>query len=725
MLANFGSRNRNVPHLGACICVLGGLFALSVYGRLPVEKKPITVADCITMTRWAGDDSFVGGDSGGNVANFSLDGKRFLVVLRKGNLEKNTNEFSLYVFNTSDALHHPKPEPLLTMASSSNRDAIRQIKWLGNETIAFLGENPGEAAQVYRLNLNTRRLEKLTNHSTAITSFDITPDRQEIIFAADLSPAEIVDTERTRRSGIVIANQDLADLLAGDGAKSGEEKELFLQKRGQPARRIPMDDAIFEGNPLSLSPDGRHALIGAYVRKVPAEWDLYQVMAIQTASKGWKPEYTNLSRYLLLDTDSNSALPLLKAPMLGFGRTAWAQDGRSLFLQRTYLPLNVSDPHEREDREKTSYDIEIEVSTLTYRKIADHEWPVPKNPTPHTKVTIEQDLNTPPKLFASDANTKQNIELIDLNPEFDTLNFGEVKTITLNIKGIEMIAGLYLPPDYKHGKRYPLVIQTHGFEPNEFSMDGRSEWSSGFAARPLAARGFVVLQMDNFKNSLDHDNLANGTDKRFGATPNSSGRNLSVIAYEAGIKYLDDQGIIDPGRVGIVGFSRTVCFVGYALTHSRYRFAAASLVDGIDCGYFQYLAFPYGNEDADLVNGGKSPFGEDGLREWMKESPGFNLDKVNAPVRLLALQPPAVLEMWEWFAGLRLQHKPVYFVELPDASHLIAKPWERMTAQQGLVDWFSFWLKDEEDPDPVKAAQYERWRELRKLQPGEWQNPNN
>jgi hypothetical protein len=32
------------------------------------------------------------------------------------------------------------------------------------------------------------------------------------------------------------------------------------------------------------------------------------------------------------------------------------------------------------------------------------------------------------------------------------------------------------------------------------------------------------------------------------------------------------------------------------------------------------------------------------------------------------------------------------------------------------VDWYCFWLKDEEDPDPAKAEQYKRWRELKTLQ---------
>jgi hypothetical protein len=39
-----------------------------------------------------------------------------------------------------------------------------------------------------------------------------------------------------------------------------------------------------------------------------------------------------------------------------------------------------------------------------------------------------------------------------------------------------------------------------------------------------------------------------------------------------------------------------------------------------------------------------------------------------------------------------------------------------VVSQQATVDWFSFWLNNHEDPDPAKAEQYKRWRELRKLQ---------
>jgi len=83
---------------------------------------------------------------------------------------------------------------------------------------------------------------------------------------------------------------------------------------------------------------------------------------------------------------------------------------------------------------------------------------------------------------------------------------------------------------------------------------------------------------------------------------------------------------------------------------------------------------------------------------------------------VVALGRPSVLVMWEWFCGLLLQDKPVEFIEIPDGDHLLRKPWQRRVAMQGVVDWFSFWLKGEEDLDPAKAEQYARWRELRKLQ---------
>jgi len=192
----------------------------------------------------------------------------------------------------------------------------------------------------------------------------------------------------------------------------------------------------------------------------------------------------------------------------------------------------------------------------------------------------------------------------------------------------------------------------------------------------------------------------------------------AIAVYEGGIDYLDDMRLIDPARIGIVGFSRSGLFVQYVLTHSRYHFAAATLSAISDAEYFRYLAFlNLGSSfasDSEGINGGV-PFG-DGLASWIKNSPGFNLDKVTTPIRMEANDPMSLFFEWEWFAGLSRLTKPVDLIYMADGAHPLVKPWERMISQQGDVDWFCFWLKGEEDPDRAKAEQYARWRELRKMQ---------
>ena len=63
---------------------------------------------------------------------------------------------------------------VLTMSSSSNRDAIKNVKWLDDsESLAFIRENPAELSQVYLFKIQTRLLIKMTAHPTAVTDYDI------------------------------------------------------------------------------------------------------------------------------------------------------------------------------------------------------------------------------------------------------------------------------------------------------------------------------------------------------------------------------------------------------------------------------------------------------------------------------------------------------------------------------------------------------------------------
>src|SRR5260221_6980124 len=553
------------------------------------SKRPITIADGVEMTRLEEPDSEAGRSS---IGHFSPGEKRFVVVQRKANLARDTNDFSLLLYQTVDVFRSPPADFLVTMSSSSIRPAISMVRWLSdNETLVFIGENPGENSQVYSFNTSTRVLKKLTAHPTAITNYDITGDGRVLAFIAEPPELHKPALEKGGSPGeIVIAGQRLSDILAGSYSlpndESGGEMQLqvFWQRSSSPEVAVtPVHGHVTNNWALSLSPDGRYLVFPANVLNIPAGWAQYQDKLMQEiiAAHVFSNSISPLYQYLLFDSANITVAPLVDAPMplaTKVGQDVWVHwgVGGRLFVT-SYLPLDVGYLNERAAWERNPSPLQVRLPSREYRKVSRNDFPASPGKKHPVDLPLGQNLNTPPKLYVLDPKTNQKTLLLDLNPQFNNLDFGIVKTVELNVDGVVMLAGLYLPPDYDPGKRYPLVIQTHGFEPEEFSMDGRSEWSSAFAARPLAAKGMVVFQYGEFKSPEDSNNVPN--DRKLGATPEESAKRFHILALERAIDYLDGQGLIDRDRIGVSGFSRFVCFVGYMLTHSKYPIAAATLVD--------------------------------------------------------------------------------------------------------------------------------------------------
>jgi len=492
-----------------------------------------------------------------------------------------------------------------------------------------------------------------------------------------------------------------------------------------------------------MAPNGHFALVSVYRRHVPREWGEYQdpILRPYVLEDRKASDFSVIVQYMLLDTKNKALQPFIDAPLSSYATGfAWANGGQSLVISGTYLPLDVADADARKERTRQPFVVEVLLPGRQYLPITDrslvirqwrssagtlvlqelgstvlveyqklgsawHEMSSSHSLARFTspEVLLEEGLDTPPQLYLVNPERKQRILLLDLNPQFRELALGRVTEFQWKATdGHEMVGGLYLPPDYRPGIRYPLVIQTHGFDKSRFWIDG--PFTSSFAAQPLAGKGIVVLQVGRSVASGKFTNAAN--------TPEEAPREMA--AYEGAIDELSRHGLIDRDRVGLIGFSRTAYKVGYTLTHSKYHFAAATLADGFEGGYVNYVLFQ--GADSVLVNGGL-PSG-DSLALWLKRSPGFNLDKVAAPVRIEEYGYNSLLGGWEWFSGLSFRQKPVELIWIPFGTHLLVKPWERLVSQQGNVDWFCFWLRGEEDPDPTKAkaAQYTRWRELRKRQ---------
>lgn len=721
--------------------------------RAPYKKRLITVEDTIRMTK-LGDPYYFGGVSSvGRVAQMSPDRSKFVIVLRSGNLEQNTNEYSMLLWNANTALTSAAPQVILRMSSSSNREAIADVRWLfDNETITFLGEHSGEQRQLYEVNVRSHDLKKLTNHPTSLLSYALSTAGDKIAFVSQ-APLESLWDEDSRRHGVVVSRQSIPELLTG--REGSDDEELYLQAPDGTLRVNLHGKRV--GTPC-FSPDSRYIVVPVRVSTadVPETWTHYRNGTLKLFNRvdaqRIPPTTSLLARYEVVDTKTGNSRVLLDSPIWPpYTEPVWLPDSRSVILSNVFLPYENVAGVEQKAGEYEKLMVELRISDNKVTRIGNGQlravrWdertrqlicqtvPLPgqflamnsrksTNTRPRVYLTkngdhwqqssgsfqenmgleivLNEGMNDPPKIYARQPRTHQERLLLDLNPQFDELRFGRVEEIQWPwSKGHVIKAGLYYPPNYVPGKRYPLVIQTHEWSPNRFWIDG--PWTTAYAAQPLAAKDIMVLQV------LDEYIPLN-----FGRTGQKKEVEKALAIYESAIHYLDTKGIIDRKRVGLIGFSHTCFYVKYALAHSRVKFAAASVTEGEDGGYLQFMTNKNLFVDAYSLYGGR-PFGK-GLKAWTQVSPGFNVDRTHTPLRITVLASQELMLDWEWFEALTLLGKPVDMIMMQDGTHLLQKPWDRIVSQQGNVDWFDFWLNSHEDPDPMKSAQYKRWRGLRNM----------
>jgi len=334
---------------------------------------------------------------------------------------------------------------------------------------------------------------------------------------------------------------------------------------------------------------------------------------------------------------------------------------------------------------------------------------------------IDEGLNQPPDLVADlvadrvAAGSKvRRVQLTELNPQFGPA-WGTMRPYSWkDSAGLTWQGGLMVPASFTPGRPQPLVIQTYGFSATRFYLDGSNThdgFTSGFAGRAFLREGLLVLAMPFYDTS---------------GTPASA--SLAIQGFMTGvagaIETLVAEGLVDRERIGIMGWSATGERVLNQLTFSDAPIRAASIVDG-DANTVFSLAVTYAANDGiqarkERTNEGP-PFGES-LMRWVRNDPALHTDCVSAALRI-ETYGPWVLNNWDIYALLRRQYKPVEMVVLPDGSHGLMTPSDRMVSLQGNVDWFRFWLRDEQRTEPVLRAetaatlkaQYGRWQQMAEL----------
>ena len=158
----------------------------------------------------------------------------------------------------------------------------------------------------------------------------------------------------------------------------------------------------------------------------------------------------------------------------------------------------------------------------------------------------------PGTLYLFDKQAGQLSELLPLRDGMADRAMGKMKSITFPAADGTQIPGyLTLPPGMENAKGLKAIVLPHG------GPSGRDEWGFDWLVQFFAARGYAVMQ-PNFRGSSGY-----GADW-FGRNGFQQWKTAVGDVNDAG-RWLVSQGIADPARVGIVGWS----YGGYAALQSQ------------------------------------------------------------------------------------------------------------------------------------------------------------
>ncbi|HUR80351.1 MAG TPA: S9 family peptidase [Thermoanaerobaculia bacterium] len=488
---------------------------------------------------------------------WSPDGKRIAYVLTRADLERSAYDADVWVIGADG-----KNDRRLTSAKANDT----RPRWSPDgKTIAFLSDRDGRNA-IWLIPPDGGEARKLVEPPTAIRDFEWSPDGATIAFtrADELTPDEEKRANEKEDARVVGENRHLMHLHVVDVESGG-------------TRRLTSGDfSIFA---MNWSPDGAKI---AYSRGPGASLDdqyranLYEVSVKTGESRALvvrpglenSPQYSPDGKWIAFTSQNGVHGWLIEHEVhvmlasggashsvsSAYGRTpdaiSWSDDSKSIFIEG---PWNTTTQLFRVNRDGsnwtnvTSVDGTIDGADVRNGRAA----------------YIYESLTEPPELYVD------KVRLTHHNDEMRTRTLAPTRLIHWkNPKdGLEIEGLLTLPLNYKGG-RVPLLAFVHGGPASRFDQKFLGYLGATYAPQVLAANGIAVLR-PNPRGSGGY-----GGAFRAGNLNDWGGMDFADI--NAGIDQLIADGIADPDRLGMCGWSYGGFLSAWAIGHSD-RFKAISV----------------------------------------------------------------------------------------------------------------------------------------------------
>lgn len=298
------------------------------------------------------------------------------------------------------------------------------------------------------------------------------------------------------------------------------------------------------------------------------------------------------------------------------------------------------------------------------------------------------------ELYISSANSFAPKRLTDMTAQVSGWKLGSVEVVSWKSRDGTLIEGvLHKPADYDPKRKYPLLVKIHGgptgvsqprFLPNDYA----------YPVQAFLARGALVLE-PNYRGSA-------GYGARFRAL---NVRNLGVgdmWDVMSGVDALIAKGIVDPNKLGAMGWSQGGYISAFLTTHTD-RFKAISVGAGISDWTTYYVSTDITPFTIQYL--GATPW--DDPQIYAKTSPISTIKQAKTPTLIQqgsADHRVPVPDSFELYRGLLDQHVDARLILYTGFGHGIDKPKSALALVQANLDWFDHFIWNE--PMPKESALY-------------------
>jgi dipeptidyl aminopeptidase/acylaminoacyl peptidase len=537
------------------------------------------------------------------------------------------------------------------------------------------------AMQLWWIALNGGEAEPLTNLPGSIRSFKWSPDGKSIAFIRTDT-----DTPEERDRKAVKNDQNLID-------RDYHYDRLWIYDlQARQARLLTTQDLNVDA--IDWSPDG--SLIVARVSPTPRIDDYWRV-----------------SKVVLFDTRTGAIARTLEEHS-GYASPIFSHDGSFVAFSRFTAQRGITDEH---IVEKLSDSSTIRLEDKLSGTIAHMLWAGPDSrlivgeyvgahtesvevdaasftvkSLPGLSVNTEEDFHSsrdgqtlaflgdtpsaPPEVYIWKNGSSQAVT--STNPQVLAWNIGTQREISwTNPNDHRTIYGVVvLPPGYQPGTRYKTVVHVHGGPEEAWTVGFNGNWYN--YATMLASHGYVVL----LANPRGSDGQGPAfTEANF---QNWGGGDFADIM--AGVDYLIQQGIADPNRMVVGGWSFGGFMTAWTVTHTD-RFKAGMVGAGVTDLYSMATT-------TDI-----SPSFEQGYfgslaanaAVYDQDSPVRYLDRCHTPVLVLHGEADVRVPMsqgQEFYHGLRFMGKEAVMVTYPREPHIFTEREHQIDSLTRILAWY-------------------------------------